>query len=492
MSSISDAIQKVRDSLSSLGKRGGGSSSEGSSGSKFDPKAALTWVKSHPVIVVSIAIMVVAPCIAWWFSSDIYAARDAAATKRVQEMAALEKLEKSSVEIALPGVAAEQKVGVLNENTVLAYKKLADRLRADAQAIQKAALAHNQQDRAKLVKDVTVTRENVNLIAEEVFDAVQARAATDLKESRAGKPPSDQGLLDQLQRRQDQFIAAERKADRKSLNEEQLARLQHSLVDKRLQLYADAAANTSFYADVADLGLPAEATEAGTPPSETKMFLWQWRLWVIEDVLKAVNSANKPYRGVVDAPVKRILSLVVREDSIPKPAAAAAATEEVPAEGSTPPADGAAAGATGAADAVVAAPVAPALPPLDPKAVVKYDFAKSMTGRVSNSMYDVRYVTVRMVVATSMIPEVLNAIARQNFMTVTGMDVRPTDAFEAADEGFIYGAAPVSEVKLTIESVWLRPWIAKLMPRELQTLKGTDGRTTEDPPASAPAAEPTT
>jgi hypothetical protein len=183
-------------------------------------------VKSHPVIVASITVMVVAPVAAWWISSDIYSARDEAATKRVQEMAALEKYEKSSVEIALPGLAAEQKVGVVNENTVLAYRKLADRLRADAQAIQKTALAHNQQGRGKLVKDVTVTRENVNLIAEEVFDAVQARAATDLKEARAGKPPTDQSLIEQLQRRQDQFIAAERKADRKSLNEEQLGRLQ--------------------------------------------------------------------------------------------------------------------------------------------------------------------------------------------------------------------------------------------------------------------------
>ena len=484
MSSISDAIQKVRDSLSSLGKRGGGSS-EGSSGGKFDPKVAITWLKSHPVIVASIAVMVIAPVTAWWISSDIYSARDAAASKRVQEMAALEKFEKSSVEIALPGLAAEQKVGVLNENTVLAYRKLADRLRADAQAIQKAALAHNQKDRAKLVKDVTVTRENVNLIAEEVFDAVQARAMIDLKEARAGKPPTDQSLIDQLQRRQDQFIAAERKADRKSLNEEQLARLQRSLVDKRLQLYADAAANTSFYADIADIGLPASATEAGTPPSETKMFLWQWRLWVIEDVLNAITSANKPYRGVVDAPVKRILSIAVREDILPK-VVAPAATEEVPAEGSTPPADGS------TDPAAAAAASAPALPPLDPKSAVAYDFAKSMTGRVSNSMYDVRFATVRLVVATSMIPEVLNAIARQNFMTVIAMDVRPTDAFEAADEGFIYGAAPVSEVRLTIESIWLRPWIAKLMPRELQALKGTDGRTTDDAPVGAPAAEPTT
>ena len=341
MSAISDAIQKVRDSLSSLGKRGGGSSSEGSSGSKFDPKMVVTWVKSHPVIVASISVMLVAPVVAWWISSDIYSARDEVATKRVQEMAALEKYEKSSVEIALPGVAAEQKVGVVNENTVLAYRKLADRLRADAQAIQKTALAHNQQGRGKLVKDVTVTRENVNLIAEEVFDAVQARAVTDLKEARAGKPPTDQSLMDQLQRRQDQFIAAERKADRKSLNEEQLGRLQRSLVDKRLQLYADAAANTSFYADIADIGMPALPTEAGTPPSETKMFLWQWRLWVIEDVLNAITAANKPYRSVVDAPVKRVLSISVKEDILPK-VAAPVATEEVPAEGSTPPADGAA------------------------------------------------------------------------------------------------------------------------------------------------------
>jgi len=96
MSAISDAIQKVRDSLSSLGKRGGGSSSEGSSGSKFDPKMVVTWVKSHPVIVASISVMLVAPVVAWWISSDIYSARDEVATKRVQEMAALEKYEKRS------------------------------------------------------------------------------------------------------------------------------------------------------------------------------------------------------------------------------------------------------------------------------------------------------------------------------------------------------------------------------------------------------------
>jgi hypothetical protein len=44
----------------------------------------------------------------------------------------------------------------------------------------------------------------------------------------------------------------------------------------------------------------------------------------------------------------------------------------------------------------------------------------------------------------------------------------------------------VSEVRITVESLWMRQWLAKLMPRELQQAKGTDGRSVDDP---APAAE---
>jgi hypothetical protein len=180
---------------------------------------------------------------------------------------------------------------------------------------------------------------------------------------------------------------------------------------------------------------------------------------------------------VSEAPVKRVLSIAVREDVLPKVAAPAA---DAPAD----------AGAAPAADAGAAPPVS--IPPIDLKAPVTYDFTKSVTGRVSNNLYDVRTATVRMVVASSMLPEVLNAIARQNFMTVTSLEVSSADAFVAADSGFVYGAKPVCEIKLTVESIWLRPWLAKLMPRELRERKGTDGRTTDDPPAEAPAAAPAT
>jgi hypothetical protein len=72
---------------------------------------------------------------------------------------------------------------------------------------------------------------------------------------------------------------------------------------------------------------------------------------------------------------------------------------------------------------------------------------------------------------------------------VTGLEVRPADAFAAADEGYVYGAAPVSEIRMTVETIWMRPWLAKLMPAELQKLKGTDGRSGDEP---APAPAPTT
>jgi hypothetical protein len=188
-----------------------------------------------------------------------------------------------------------------------------------------------------------------------------------LADLKVGMPPGDERLADELQRRQDSFIALERKPDRKSLDADQLKRLQTALSETRLQIYADRASALSMYADPATLGLPESAAEAGTPPSESRMFGWQWRLWAIEDVVRALADANSKDRSVIEAPVKRILSISVAEEAAkPKPPAGlggeaeAPPAEGVPADGSVPP-DG----------AIVAEAAAPALPPIDLKAAVR-------------------------------------------------------------------------------------------------------------------------
>lgn len=471
MSSFGDSVQKLRDKLGSLGKRGGGSSGGESGGSggkaKFDAKAAVAWCKGNPVIVASLAVMVAAPVAAWWFSSELHAEADLKTEEHAKELAALERLEKTQVEIALPGREPLSQTGVVTPKMVAAFETLTGRLREDAVAVQRAAVRHNQKERTKLLADIHVRANNINTIAETVHRALMDSMAATLAAARAGQPPEFDRVVDQVQRRQDQFIFGEKKTKRSELSPDEVSKLQVALSDKRLQVYADAATNISFYADTTRLGLPASYTDAGSPPVEGKMFYWLWRAWVVEDVVRALAKANQPYRSVLDAPVKRLVSVTFTDG-----------------EPLSPPAVPGAAAVEGAAPAVLPPP-----PPIDVKMPVNYDFGRTFTGRQTNSLYDVRTCRVELVVATRMLPEVLNAIARENFMTVTNLQLSPANAFADAAEGYLYGPEPVSRVSLTIESVWLREWIGKLMPKDLQAARGTTGLTTDDPPPAAPAGE---
>jgi hypothetical protein len=177
VSQISEAIQNLRDKLGSFGKKGGGGGESEKSGG-FDAKKALAWIKSNPVSVASIGVMLVAPAVAWWVAGDIKAERVRLAESRAQEWANLEKLEKASIEITLPGRAAEAMTGTVSSKSVNAYKALAARLKSDAVSAQQRAREINQGGRTKLIADVRVTKDNSSVIAEEVFDAVRARAAT--------------------------------------------------------------------------------------------------------------------------------------------------------------------------------------------------------------------------------------------------------------------------------------------------------------------------
>jgi hypothetical protein len=134
VSSLSDSIQSLRDKLSSLtSRKGGGDGGESAgAGGKFDPKAVVGWLKSNPISAVAVAVMLCVPVAAWWFASSIRDERVKAAESRAQEWANLEKLERTSIELTLPGRAPEQMSGVVTERTVTAYKSLATRLKSDA------------------------------------------------------------------------------------------------------------------------------------------------------------------------------------------------------------------------------------------------------------------------------------------------------------------------------------------------------------------------
>ncbi len=111
-------------------------------------------------------------------------------------------------------------------------------------------------------------------------------------------------------------------------------------------------------------------------------------------------------------------------------------------------------------------------PVINQTAEAKRNYSRNFTGRITSPLYDVREAEVVLIAETARLPEIFNALARRNFMTVVDVTVKPADAFEAAREGLVYGKAPVSEVTMKIESVWLREWTAPLMPAEVRTALG--------------------
>ena len=106
------------------------------------------------------------------------------------------------------------------------------------------------------------------------------------------------------------------------------------------------------------------------------------------------------------------------------------------------------------------------------------NFVFGPTGRSSNSLYDVRHARVIAHVDYQRLPELFNAIASVNMMTVLNMQVTAVDEYELLNELYMYGQGDVVEVEMIIESLWLREWTAELMPEDVQVYVGL-----LDPPA---------
>jgi len=77
-----------------------------------------------------------------------------------------------------------------------------------------------------------------------------------------------------------------------------------------------------------------------------------------------------------------------------------------------------------------------------------------------------------LIVDVERLPEVLDAIAGYNFMTVTSVHLTEVDPFELARQGFVYGSAPVARVRIHIETIWLREWTRRFMPKAIKQALG--------------------
>jgi len=202
-----------------------------------------------------------------------------------------------------------------------------------------------------------------------------------------------------------------------------------------------------------------------------QLFQFQWDIWLVDDVLAAIQIVNKPSataHGLMQLPLKRI----ERFQILPIPGL-------VPSDTPAP---------------VVASGEAPAEAvsgeSIDAKADVALDFALSFNGLHTNQLFDVRDASLVVVCETSEIPKFVNALAAQNFITVTNLSLVPIDTFAEAKKGYAYGGKPCSQVTLRLQSVWLRDWTVVNMPKGMMAAIKTAGKPAAiqaDPSAPPPA-----
>ena len=225
----------------------------------------------------------------------------------------------------------------------------------------------------------------------------------------------------------------------------------------------DYARNISIYAvtDLASPDFPFEVGDwarSGDQPSIRDLWNGQMSLWIQQDLAGAIAIANRvgdPDYNVYNAPVKQLIKVDVSNGpvGITTNGAIVGSTETAVAKPATvDPMTGAAA-------------VAPQVS-IDQR--LPDNFTLSPTGRVSNPLYDVWHVTVDLVADSEQLPQLFAAINAVNFMTVLSMQVDNVDEYAALRQGLVFGAGDAVKVRLVIESIWLRDFTTKFMPRDVK------------------------
>ncbi|MBC7834959.1 MAG: hypothetical protein H7Y88_07645 [Phycisphaerales bacterium] len=254
---------------------------------------------------------------------------------------------------------------------------------------------------------------------------------------------------------------------------EEWTKIKEELLGVRVARYKQAAQDISVYVDAASFSdIPDASKDPNKPleqPTIRKAWDYQEIAWLYDDILKAVALANSKTGsaggdvggGVPQSVVKRIVSMKIGPVSLSATASA---------DGTAPAAD---------------API--------PK-----DYNNSVTGRiggVANQLFDVRPVTIDVIVSSKHLPHFIDALAETNFMTVLDVDLTNVEPLDELKLGYYYGDDHIVRAVVQVETIWLRDWTRLFMPLEVKADRGVfadpvappaDGAQPPAPPGDKP------
>lgn len=435
--------------------------------------SVLGWMKSNWIIVICVVIMLVAPPIAWYFSTSMAkktsAEREAEANRLYNDVRGLRTT--YAIPAASPDAERVDFTYEPNERVIEWFRQQNQQLTGAMQQVIEEAVEFNRRGREPVIEGVlptppedrtrrqTLLIEFANAFVPGAGQSVYERL---LAEVNAGGPAPADELAGQLRAEADREVQRRLSgsADGQITLEEE-EEIRQRLVQMRLSHYSRRAGQISLYADLSAFPTSAEYSPyyphsqvAGVPDVE-QCFRWQWDAWLAGDLIAALRTANSDDSGqlqpVAKAPVKRLLMV-----QGPPPAFLSSAEQTVLNSGERVDAD-----------------VQPGPDPAT--ALIEPTFDADLTGRPAdelNQLYNVREVAMLLHVDSARIPQVIEAFGKTNFMTVTAVSISSVDLDAELGKGYFYGDDHVVQMQVTVEALYLRQWTKQYMPPSVRVRMG--------------------
>jgi len=462
-------------------------------------KGVLSWIKSNLVTVLSAVVILASLGVIGW-SVSLGSAAAQKASGEVKKMTR-ELDSHSNVTVPFPPAdvdAPPEDIGgvTITEATLKHLDEVYGKMNSEYEQTYGPFVKINQKGHHLLVPGVLPKAKASHLRHEartayreafvemlEPYDESQP----DAPRLNAGGPLSPDELQFELQRVEEGYRPSTynsggtgglSEADRKAIEGQKAERAEEMLLERARQIHLYA------YTNILSPGFPFQVggwSLATSLPTLSQIWEGHMELWIQQDIARAIEIANKvdqPDRSVIEAPVKRLISI----DVIPGYVGidtqggmgVAGTVKSGGGGGGAANYGGAAAyggqpgGALGGAQAGVGAEAPAAVSSGSPDTPLSVDYNTGPSGRTSNVIYDVRHARMVAIVDYQQLPALFDAISEVNFMTVLDCQIKDVDEYDALREGYVYGQGDAVQVDMLIETIWLREWTSKLMPDKVK------------------------
>lgn len=473
---------------------------------------ALDWAKQNPLTVGAVAVVVL--CLILWPVMVLRPGADFRQKVQTDANTHLRQIDQYlSRTVTLPPRTAdgtgESVSMVINSSAIERRGWINRRVNDEYRAIFEQAMAFNAAGHQPMIDGLfprpvdesrpVLARERYLQSFRSMLEEYRPEAA--LPRLNAGTPPSTAEINEEIVKAEQEFAAEFGSAALTSTSPEMVEALRERRQQRVKELLVRRARSIHIYAETSPTGLsPFDidgwASQASIPSMEA---LWesQLSLWIQQDIVEAIartNRVDNPTYDVTMMPVKRLVKIDVLDGyvgidtsgGIAGQGAASVARGGARSRGGSaaggtfggmtmeqmmagalppppdmdggvrpPPADG------GPSTSAAEPQVEQTITPLDLPA---RDYTVGHTGRICTQFYDVRHAWLTVVVDSARLPQMLDNLARVNFMTVLKVIVVDVDEYEALREGYVYGSGDAVEANILIETVWLRHWTNDLMP----------------------------